>query len=244
MGSGPQSQEPTSHTPTLIPPPSSSTDPTPDSQSVILIRRRYPNPSPPLGHNAPPTAHPPPGPPQTPDKNRSAQPSPGALLNQAEGTRQQRHRQTSTPPLASSRSPPPILNDADRENLQQTRCSSASEFPKRQGSTPTDPSLKRPSPLPTTVATLSNALRRPIQLGELAIMYGLGVEELNAAAQHPEDRPEKRAAITELATLKTVEKYLIDGRARIRYSGESSIAPLSAHSDAAPGDRKRAPTKP
>ena len=150
----PHSQAPTSHTPTSAPPPILSTDSSPDSQSVILIRRRNPTPPPPVNDNAPPTAHPSPGPPRTHDKNRSAQPSPGMPLDQTERTRQQRHRQTSIPPLASSRSPPPILNDADRGNLQHTRCSSATEFPKKRGSIPTDPSLRRLPPHPTTVVIL------------------------------------------------------------------------------------------
>ena len=59
-------------------------------------------------------------------------------------------------------------------------------------------------------------------------MYGLDVEELNVAAQHPEDRQEKRAAVTELAALKTVENTSPKGEPESGTAAKVSLPPFCA----------------
>ena len=59
-------------------------------------------------------------------------------------------------------------------------------------------------------------------------MYGLDVEELNVAAQRPEDRPEKRAAVTELAALKTVENTSPKGEPESGTAAKVSLPPFCA----------------
>ena len=73
---------------------------------------------------------------------------------------------------------------------------------------------------------IASSLRAEIPVEELALLYGLDMEALTAAPELPTDNPEKRLAIAGIATLKNVRPYLVDRGARIRYSGESLVAPL------------------
>ena len=60
----------------------------------------------------------------------------------------------------------------------------------------------------------------------MASKWPLDMEAFQVASELPADSPEKRIATSEIATLKAVRTYLMDGRARIRYSGESFAVPL------------------
>ena len=57
-------------------------------------------------------------------------------------------------------------------------------------------------------------------------MYGLDLEAIATILEQAEDGARKQHATTELATLKYLRTYLIEKRAKIQYSGETSVVPL------------------
>ena len=67
---------------------------------------------------------------------------------------------------------------------------------------------------------------KQVLLSDLAFMYGLDIELLAAAGQQAQQNRMADVAETELKTLKVVQKYLTDARAKIRFSGESFAVPL------------------
>ena len=59
-------------------------------------------------------------------------------------------------------------------------------------------------------------LRAPVQLTELALLYGLDYEALEKAATGPENSREQKAANMELSTLRGIQKYLMERRRKIQ----------------------------
>ena len=129
-----------------------------------------------------------------------------------------------TPPhlAPSSPSPLPLIDPLEHDELHSQSIQSTQS--------PLQPGLiasTHPAPEPpASYAAFIGSLTREPTLEELALLYGLDIETLTTIAAAPEDSSEKRPALTEIATLKIVRTHLIDRRARIKFSGESFVAPL------------------
>ena len=72
----------------------------------------------------------------------------------------------------------------------------------------------------------SAQLAAPVELEEIALLYGLDVSALTLISQKSQSQQEQQAAKTELATLQSIQTYLTDRRAKIRRSGNNFLVTL------------------
>ena len=70
---------------------------------------------------------------------------------------------------------------------------------------------------------IAQCLLAPVQLADLALIYGLDLEALTETSNNTDHAPTANVAAIELQTLKGIQKYLETNRPKIRYSGESFI---------------------
>ena len=82
------------------------------------------------------------------------------------------------------------------------------------------------SQMPGPYRVIAQCLMAPVQLTDLALIYGLDLEALTVTSNSSDHTPTVGAAVTELQTLKGIQKFLETNRPKIRYSGESFIVPL------------------
>ena len=122
--------------------------------------------------------------------------------------------------------PPSLLEHDEREFLTQILAAPSMAPPRNQSAPRELPARRRETQMPEPFRVIAHCLADQVQFTDLALVYGLDLDVLTKTIQNTEHAPTANSAATELQTLKGIQKYLMTNRPKIRYSGESSIAPL------------------
>ena len=81
--------------------------------------------------------------------------------------------------------------------------------------------------LSTPVTEMIEALRRPISLEDMSLLYGVDLAALKKTSKEAMNPHEKQLAATELANLKAIRRYLSDQRGKIRNNGTNFLISLT-----------------